>query len=76
MLWAWFEEDDILARMGKPRLHTDEQQNFLYPYLWDVLIERIDLEFQKKSRDLPEFPMTLFRTYSSSPLAKWPTTSA
>lgn len=61
MLWAWFEEDDILARMGKPRLHTDEQQNFLYPYLWDLLIERIDLEFQKKSRDLPEFhPCTTF----------------
>jgi hypothetical protein len=55
MLWVWFEEDDILARMGKPRLHADEHQNFLYPYLWDVLIERIDLEFKKKIRDLPEF---------------------
>jgi hypothetical protein len=21
MLWAWFEEDDILSRMGKPRFH-------------------------------------------------------
>jgi hypothetical protein len=61
MLWAWFEEDEILARMGKPRLHTDDQQNFLCPYLWDVLIERIDLEWQKKSRDLPEFhPCTTF----------------
>ena len=53
MLWEWFEEDEILAKMGKPRLHTDKQQNFLHKYLWDVLIERIDLEYQKKLRDLP-----------------------
>jgi hypothetical protein len=53
MLWAWFEEDEILSRMRHPRLHSDEGQNFLYPYLWDVLIERIDLEYQKKVRDLP-----------------------
>jgi hypothetical protein len=61
MLWAWFEEDEILAKMGKPRLHTDDLQNFLHKYLWDVLIERIDLEYQKKLRDLPEFhPYTTF----------------
>ena len=24
MLWTWFEEDAILAEMGKPRLHTDD----------------------------------------------------
>jgi hypothetical protein len=61
MLWEWFEEDEILAKMGKPRLHTDKQQNFLHKYLWDVLIERIDLEHQKKLRDLPEFhPYTTF----------------
>ena len=23
MLWAWFEEDALLERMGHPRLHTD-----------------------------------------------------
>ena len=23
MLWAWFEEDALLERMGKDRLHTD-----------------------------------------------------
>jgi hypothetical protein len=61
MLWAWFEEDKILAKMRKPRLHTDNQQNFLHKYLWDVLIERINLEYQKKLRDLPEFhPYTTF----------------
>ena len=61
MLWAWFEEDEILAKMDKPRLHTDKEQHFLHKYLWDVLIERIDLEYQKKVRDLPEYhPYTTF----------------
>ena len=25
MLWTWFEEDDLLERMGHPRLHTDRE---------------------------------------------------
>jgi hypothetical protein len=54
MLWAWFEEDDILSRMGKPRLHSDEEGYFKYPYLWHVLIERIGLEYSKRLRDRPD----------------------
>ena len=53
MLWAWFEEDDILERFGKPRLHTDAEGYFKYPYLWHLLIERIGLEYQKLLRDRP-----------------------
>jgi hypothetical protein len=53
MLWAWFEEDALLERMGHPRLHTDTDGYFLHNYLWDVLIERLGLEYQKKLRDLP-----------------------
>jgi hypothetical protein len=53
MLWTWFEEDEILSRMSHPRLHSDQGQNFLFPYLWDILIERIDLEYQKRIRDMP-----------------------
>ncbi len=53
MLWAWFEEDRILAEMGKPRLHTDEQGDFRWNYLWDVLIRRISLEYHKRQRDYP-----------------------
>lgn len=51
MLWAWFEEDALLEKMGKPRLHTDSDGYFLYPHLWDVLIERIGLDYQKVIRD-------------------------
>ena len=53
LLWAWFEEDALLEQMGHPRLHTDAAGYFLENYLWDVLIERIGLEYQKKLRDLP-----------------------
>jgi hypothetical protein len=52
MLWTWFEEDDILSeKLGKPRLHSDPGGYFIYPYLWDLLIERIGLEYQKQIRD-------------------------
>ena len=51
MLWAWFEEDELLAKAGHSRLHTDENNYFKYPYLWNVLIERICLEYQKLMRD-------------------------
>jgi hypothetical protein len=52
MLWSWFEEDDILSkRFGKPRLHTDEDGYFKVPYLWNLLIERIGLEYHKHIRD-------------------------
>ncbi len=53
MIWAWFEEDDILSQMGKPRLHTDAEGNFKQPYFWDMLIRRISLEYQKRKRDHP-----------------------
>jgi hypothetical protein len=53
MLWTWFEEDALLERMGRPRLHTDAEGYFLHPYLWDLLIERMSLDYQKKLRDLP-----------------------
>lgn len=52
MLWTWFEEDHILhERFGKPRLHTDAEGYFKFPYLWHLLIERIGLEYEKRLRD-------------------------
>lgn len=55
MLWTWFEEDALLERMGYPRLHTDADGYFLGNHLWDLLIERIGLDYQKKLRDIPGF---------------------
>ena len=52
MLWAWFEEDDILSqRLNQPRLHTDEKGYFKHTYQWDLLVERLDLEYHKRLRD-------------------------
>ena len=51
MLWTWFEEDALLARLGYPRLHTDAEGYFKDAYLWDLLVERIGLEYQKRQRD-------------------------
>ena len=54
MLWAWFEEDHILSQdLGQPRLHTDADGYFRFPYLWHLLIERLSLEHAKRLRDDP-----------------------
>ncbi|HEX2991822.1 MAG TPA: hypothetical protein VHO49_14155 [Anaerolineales bacterium] len=52
ILWAWFEEDDLLSKtFGLPRLHSDEQGYFKFRELWHVLIERLSLDYSKKIRD-------------------------
>ncbi|MBP9676322.1 MAG: hypothetical protein KBD67_06240 [Anaerolineaceae bacterium] len=53
MLWTWFEEDELLQQMGHPRLHSDAEGYFLGKHLWNLLIERICLEYQKRQRDIP-----------------------
>jgi len=55
MLWTWFEEDAILTKLGHPRIHTDQEGCFLFDYQWDLLIERINLEYEKKIRDHPDY---------------------
>jgi hypothetical protein len=55
MLWTWFEEDALLEKMGYPRLHTDPDGYFLGQHLWDLLIERIGLEYEKKLRYIPGY---------------------
>ncbi len=38
--------------MGYSRLHTDAEGYFLHNYFWDLLIERMELEYIKFVRDL------------------------
>jgi hypothetical protein len=55
MLWTWFEEDDILEKVfNKPRLHSTSDGYFLHEYLWQLLIERISLDYKKSFRDLKD----------------------
>jgi hypothetical protein len=51
MLWTWFEEDALLEKMGHSRLHSTSDGYFKYQFLWDLLIERISLEYLKLMRD-------------------------
>lgn len=51
MLWTWFEEDSLLEKMGKPRIYTTSEGYFKECYLWDLLIERISLDYEKQMRD-------------------------
>jgi hypothetical protein len=55
MLWRWFEEDALLTQMCYPRLYTDEDGYFLGDYLWNLLIELICLDYQKKIRNDPAY---------------------
>ena len=58
MLWTWFEEDDLLERMGHPRLHTDKRGYFIGEHLWHLLIQRIGIDYQKLLRDRPDLHET------------------
>lgn len=64
MLWTWFEEDDLLEKMGQSRLYTDAQGYFKYPYLWNVLIQRIGLEYRKLTRDVDLTDTTIIVEFS------------
>lgn len=55
MIWTWFEEDGLLTQMGFPRIYTDENGYFLQQYLWDLLIERMNIEYTKFKRDVNNF---------------------
>lgn len=54
MLWTWFEEDRLLTQMGKPRLHTNDEGYFKEAYLWDLLIHRLCLEYDKHRAERSE----------------------
>ncbi len=54
-VWETFEVDDILSRLGKRRLWTDEKYYFTDEVIWNVYIERISLEYRKKIARDPAF---------------------
>jgi hypothetical protein len=54
-IWDWFEEDDILTKLGKPRLHSKEDYYFTDEIFWDVCLYKINNAFAKLMRDNPGF---------------------
>lgn len=55
MLWTWFEEDDILHKMGYSRLHSDEEGYFKGQHLWHLLIRRMCFDYQRKFTRIPDY---------------------
>ena len=47
-VWETFEIDDMLTKNGKPRIWTDEKYWFKDHFIWNLYIERINLEYRKK----------------------------
>ena len=54
-IWEWFEEDDILSKYGKERLHSKPDYYFKDEIFWDVCIEKLNLAFAKHMRDVKGF---------------------
>lgn len=54
-VWETFEIDDILTNHGKPRIWTDEQYWFNDHFIWNLYIERINLEYRKKLACNPRY---------------------
>jgi hypothetical protein len=54
-VWETFETDDILSRHGKPRVWTDEKYWFKDHFIWNLYIERINLEYRKKLARNPNY---------------------
>ena len=54
-VWQTFEEDDIRAKHGKPRLNTTPDLYFTDPFIWNLYIEMINLEFRKRLARDPQY---------------------
>jgi hypothetical protein len=47
-VWETFEIDDLMTKLKKPRIWSDEKYWFKEHYIWNLYIERISLDYQKK----------------------------
>lgn len=54
-VWETFEIDDILTKHGKPRIWSDEKYWFKDDFIWNLYIERINLEYAKRVARDPRY---------------------
>jgi hypothetical protein len=47
-VWETFELDDLMTQMGKERIWSDEKYWFKEPYIWDLYVRRLALDYRKK----------------------------
>jgi len=54
-VWETFELDDLMTQMGRERVWSDEKYWFKDPYIWDLYIKRLALEYAKKMARDPAY---------------------
>ncbi|MFI5252122.1 MAG: hypothetical protein ACHQQQ_06785 [Bacteroidota bacterium] len=54
-VWETFEIDDMLSLHGKPRIWTTPDYFFTNNFIWNLYIERINLEYRKKLAQSPNY---------------------
>ena len=47
-VWETFELDDLMTQLGKERVWSDEKYWFKDPYIWDLYMKRLALDYRKK----------------------------
>ncbi len=54
-LWEKFEEDDMLEKAGKERLHSDSKYYFKDDWFWNFMIKKVNLAIAKKLAKEPDY---------------------
>jgi hypothetical protein len=54
-VWETFELDDLMTAMGRERVWSDEKYWFKDPYIWDLYIKRLALDYRKKIAKDPAY---------------------
>ena len=54
-VWECFEIDNIYSKHGRPRKFTDEKYFFNEHFVWNMFLERINLEYAKKLAYNPNY---------------------
>jgi hypothetical protein len=54
-VWETFELDDLMTQMGQERVWSDEKYWFKAPYIWDLYIKRMALEYRKAMARKPAY---------------------
>ena len=54
-VWETFELDDLMAQMGQERVWSDEKYWFKDPYIWDLYMKRLALDYRKKVTKDPAY---------------------
>jgi hypothetical protein len=54
-VWETFELDDLMTQMGKERVWCDQKYWFKEPYIWDLYMKRLALDYRKRTARDPAY---------------------